>query len=71
MPLSYPTAIQHLEIEVSVCVTQIQELSVKVRKQDEELTMMRREVELLLTELGNTKHVLKDIIDELQVILQT
>ena len=71
MLMSYPTAIQHLEIEVSGCVTQIQELSVKVRKQDEELTMMRREVELLLTELGNTKHVLKDIIDELQVILQS
>ena len=71
MLMSYPTAIQHLEMEVSGCITQIQELSVKVRQQDEELSMMRREVELLLTELGQTKHVLKDIINELQVILQT
>lgn len=71
MLMSYPTAIQHLEMEVSGCITQIQELSVKVRQQDEELSMMSREVELLLTELGQTEHVLKDIIHELQVILQT
>ena len=43
MLMLYPTAIQHLEMEVSGCITQIQELSVKVRQQDEELSMMRRE----------------------------
>ena len=69
MLMLYPTAIQHLEMEVSVSITQIQELSVKGRQQDEELSMMRREVELLLTELGQTKHVLKDVINE--YILQT
>ena len=70
MLMSYPTAIQYLEMEVSGCVTQIQELSVKVRKQDEELTMMRRG-RTAFNRAWQYKHVLKDIIDELQVILQT
>jgi len=68
MSYGLPATIQHLEVEISGCSTQIRELSAKVKERDDELSMMRREVKLLLAELGHVKHVLKDIIDELQAI---
>lgn len=61
-----PAKVQHLQTEVHGCSSQIQELSAKVREQDEVLSAMRKEVELLLSELGETKHVLKDITEELK-----
>ena len=67
MSYGLPATIQHLEVEISGCSTQIRELSAKVKERDDELSMMRREVKLLLAELGHVKHVLKDI-DELQAI---
>ena len=37
-----------------------------MESQDQELTMMIKEVELLLIELGETKHVLRGVTEELK-----
>ena len=60
--------IQHLQEEVGGYSAQIQALSAKVMEQNEELSVMRREVKLVLSELGQAKQFLKDIADEMQVV---
>ena len=54
MSYGLPAKIQNLQEEVSGCSAQIQELSAKVREHDEELSEMKREMELLLSELGQS-----------------
>lgn len=49
----------------------IQELSAKVKEQDEELSVMRKEVRLLLSELGQARHDIKDITKELNFELES
>ena len=64
--------IQHrskfLQQEVNGYSAQIQVLTAKLLKQGEELSWMRKEVKLVLSELGQTKQYLKDIVDEMQVV---
>ena len=52
--------VQHLREEVIGCSHLLQELSVKVREQDQELSSVRKEVALLLSEIGQTKHILQN-----------
>ena len=54
--------------EVSECLTEIQELSAKVMEQEQELNAMKKAVEIARTELGHTKHTLKDITNKLRTI---
>ena len=60
--------IQCLQEEVGGYSAQIQALSAKVIEQNEQLSVMRHEVKLVLSELGQTKQFLKDIADEMQVV---
>ena len=48
------------------CSHLLQELAVKVKAQDQELSIIRKDVALLLSELGQTKHVLNGISKELK-----
>ena len=66
-----PTKVQNLQKEVAGCSTLIQELTAKVEEQDKELNAMKKEVKLLLSELGQAKHDLKDIANELNFKLET
>ena len=59
------TTIQCLQEEVGGYSAQIQALSAKVLEQNEQLSVMRRKVKLVLSELGQTKQFLKDIADEM------
>jgi chromosome segregation ATPase len=47
------------------CAHLLQELAVKVTAQDQELSTVRKDVALLLSELGQTKHILNGISKEL------
>lgn len=60
--------VQRLQQEVNGYSAQIQVLTAKLLKQGEELSWMRKEVKLVLSELGQTKQYLKDIVDEMQVV---
>lgn len=68
---SLPIKVQNLQREVCGCTTLIQELSAKVKEQDEELSVMRKEVRLLLSELGQARHDIKDITKELNIELES
>lgn len=50
-------------LQTQVSPTQIQKLSVKVKEHDQELSAMKKEVDLLLSEV----HALKEITDELRL----
>ena len=60
--------VQRLQQEVNGYSAQIQVLTAKLLEQGEELSWMRKEVKLVLSELGQTKQYLKDIVDEMQVV---
>ena len=60
--------VQRLQQEVDRYSAQIQVLTAKLLMQGEELSWMRKEVKLVLSELGQTKQYLKDIVDEMQVV---
>ena len=51
--------------EVCGCAHLLQELAVKVRDQDQELSTVRKDVALLLSEIGEAKHILNGISKEL------
>ena len=54
-----------LEEEVQDCNTKICQLSLKLEKQDSDISHLREEVKRLLTELCKTTITLKDIVDKL------
>ena len=60
--------VQRLQQEVNGYSAQIQVLTAKLLEQGEELSWMRKEVKLVLSELGQTKQYLKDIVDEMQIV---
>ena len=60
--------VQRLQQEVNGYSAQIQVLTAKLLEQGEELSWMRKEVKLVLSELGQTKQYLKDIVDKMQVV---
>lgn len=45
---------EHLQTEVSGCLTEIEELSAKIKEQEQELIVMKREVEIARAELDVT-----------------
>ena len=61
-------SVQRLQEEVDGYSVQIQELTARLLEQGEELSWMRKEVKLVLSELSQTKQFLKDIADEMQVV---
>ena len=54
-------SVSHLKAEVSGWSNLLQELTVKVREQDQELSTIRKEVAELLSELSQTKYILNGI----------
>lgn len=64
-----PAKVEHLEIEVIGCTTQVRELAALVKEQDKEITAIRKEVEQLLSELCQAKHILKDVTEELRSVI--
>ena len=68
--MSYGTnaTVQRLQQEVNGYSAQIQVLTAKLLEQGEELSWMRKEVKLVLSELGQTKQYLKDRVDDMQVV---
>ena len=59
--------VHHLRAELSGCSHLLKELTEKVEGQDQELKDVRKEVSLLLSELGQTKDILSVISNELSV----
>ena len=47
---------------------QIEELTARLAKQNEELSWMGQEVKLILSELGQTKQFVRDIANEMQLV---
>lgn len=69
-PMSYGlrVTIQHLKDKVKGCSTEVHELTTKVCEQEEELSAMRKEVEIANQELSETKYTLDNITHRLQVV---
>ena len=61
----YFFTVKHLRAELSGCSLLLQELTERVKGQDQELKDVRKEVALLLSELGQTKNILSVISKEL------
>ena len=59
--------VHHLRAELSGCSNLLKELTENVKGQDQELKDVRKEVALLLSELGQTKDILSVISNELSV----
>ena len=57
--------IEQLQEEVQECNIKIGQLSLKLSKQDDDITHLREELRMLLTELSTTKVALKDILHKL------
>ena len=62
--LPFSNTVQHLRAEVRQCSHLLQELALKVGEQDQQLSSTRKEVALLLSELGQTKSLLLGINKE-------
>ena len=57
--------IKQLQEEVRECNTKIGQLSLKLEKQDDDITHLREELKVLLIELATTRITLKDILGKL------
>ena len=60
--------VYYLQNEVKGYSVQIQRLSMKVREQDEEICAVRKEVKLLLLELGQTRQSINGITKQLKTL---
>lgn len=66
-PHGLQAELEHLQKEVKGYSVQVQQLTVKVKEQDEELSAVPKEVELLLLELGQTRHAINGITEQLKL----
>ena len=60
--------IQYLRDEVKGCSTEVQELTTKVFEQEEELSAMRKDVEMASQDLSETKCTLDEVTDRLHIV---
>ena len=60
--------IQHLRDEVKGCSTEVQELTTKVCEQEEELSAMRKDVEMASQDLSETKRTLDEVTHRLHIV---
>lgn len=69
-PMSYGlhAAVNYLQSKVSGYSCEIVNLKDTVKKQEQELNMMKKEVEIARAELGHTKYALADITNKLQTV---
>ena len=57
--------VKQLQEEVRECNTKIVQLSLKLGKQDNDISHLREELKMLLIELASTRVTLKDILGKL------
>ncbi len=56
---------KQLQEEVHECNSKISQLSMKLERQDDDISYLKEELKKLLTELTMTRIILKDVVDKL------
>jgi chromosome segregation ATPase len=62
--------IKDIKKEVNVCHTLISDLSSRLQQQDDNIILLREEINILLREISETRTTLKDVIDKFKLYVE-